>query len=92
MAKRWVLGLLMLFVLGSAPGPVAAQGLLLPVSGTLTSVDRPQRTVHLGGQAFYVPQGVTGFETLAPGMSVRIEYENVGGRLLVTRIETAEPN
>ncbi len=92
MAKRWVLGLLLLFVLGSAPVSVSAIGLQLPVSGTVTAVDPLERTVRLGGQTFYVPQSVNGLEGLAPGMSVMLQYESVGNRSVVTKIEAAEPH
>ena len=92
MAKQWVLGLLLLFVLGSAPAPVSAMGMMLPVSGTVTSVDSVERTVRLGGQVFHVPQSVKGLEGLTPGMSVVILYETVGERTVVISIEIAEPD
>ncbi len=92
MAKQWVLGLLLLFVLGSAPAPMSAMGMMLPVSGTVTSVDSVERTVVLGGHVFYVPQSVKGLEGLSPGMSVVIQYETVGDRTVVTSIEIAEPD
>ena len=92
MTKRWVLSLLLLFVLGSAPAPASATGLGLPVSGKVTAVDSLERTLRLGGQLFYVPQSVRGLEGLAPGMSVMLQYENVGNRSVVTKIEAAEPD
>ncbi len=92
MAKQWVLGLLLLFVLGSAPAPMSAMGLMLPVSGTVTAVDSLERTLRLGGQLFYVPQNVKGLESLTPGMSVMLQYESVGNRSVVTKIEAAEPD
>ncbi len=92
MTKQWVLSLLLLFVLGAAPAPVSAMGMMLPVSGTVTAVDSVERTVRLGGQVFYVPQSVKGLEGLSPGMSVVIQYETVGDRTVVTSIEIAEPD
>ena len=92
MAKQWVLGLLLLFVLGSAPAPMSAMGMMLPVSGTVTSVDSVERTLVLGGQVSYVPQSVKGLDGLAPGMSVLILHETVGERIVVISIEIAEPD
>ncbi len=92
MTKQWVLSLLLLFVLGLAPASASATGLGLPVSGKVTAVDSLERTVRLGGQLFYVPQSVNGLEGLAPGMRVMLQYESVGNRAVVTKIEAAEPN
>ncbi len=92
MTKRWVLSLLLLFVLGSAPALASETGLALPVSGTVTAVDSLERKLRLGGQLFYVPQGVKGLEGLAPGMSVVLQYETVGERIVVISIEIAEPD
>ncbi len=92
MTKRWVLSLLLLFVLGSAPASASAMRMMLPVSGTVTAVDSLERTLRLGGQLFYVPQSVKGLEGLTPGMSVMLQYESVGKRSVVTKIEAAEPD
>ena len=95
MPKRWILtrvlsGLLLL-ALGSAQGPAFAQGLKLPVSGTVISVDAELRTLQLGADTFYVPEGVAGFEALAPGATVSLHYKSAQGRSVVTKIEAAEP-
>ncbi len=92
MTKRWVLSLLLLFVLGSAPASASATELGLPVSGKVTAVDSLERILRMGGQLFYVPQSVNGLEGLVPGMSVVLQYERVGNRLVVTKIEAAEPD
>jgi hypothetical protein len=86
----FLIGLLLL-ALGSAPAPALAQGLKLPVSGTVISVNPELRTLQLGADTFYVPEGVTGFEALAPGATVLIHYKSANGRSVVTKIEAAEP-
>ena len=60
MPTRWILSSvlsgLLLLALGSAPAPAFAQGLKLPVSGTVTSVNPELRTLQLGADTFYVPE------------------------------------
>jgi hypothetical protein len=92
MTMRWILTVLMLLVLGSAPA--AAQDITGPfsaVSGTLTRVDHELGTLELEGNAFHVSAGSGLLNELAPGMSVVIHYKLVDGQRVVTEIELWNP-
>ncbi len=91
MRSRFFLIAALLVMLGSVPAPAAAQGLMLPVSGTISMVNPAQRTLELGDTLFHVPEGVPGFEDLTVGTTVEIKYKTVNGKAVVTALSAADP-
>jgi hypothetical protein len=57
------------------------------VSGTLTEVNRAERTLVLGGETYFVPGKVYDLSGLEAGTSVVLYWEWKGSRMVVRRIE-----
>jgi hypothetical protein len=93
MAMRWILIVLVLLALGSAPATADdVPGPFSAVSGTLTGVDHELRTVELGKSVYRVPAGVLLPQELAPGMPVTIHFDQSDDLRVVTKVEQAEPD
>ena len=91
MTSRWILAGLLGVCLGAGAVPAATAKAPLPFVGTVSTVDRVNRTLELGGTRFDVPSDVPALRGLVVGDRVIVYREIHEGQTRVYRIELADP-